>query len=115
MVKGNEFHRRNNNQGAPHNREQRNQLEHGSRENTQERKEWNNRNQHRESMPRESASRENAPRQAYSNNSSFQNAQPRISRVKTEETVDDIKADIVRIEKEIQLEIKEIKSMRLGL
>lgn len=34
---------------------------------------------------------------------------------KTEETVDDIANDITRIEKEIDLEIKEIKSLRLGL
>lgn len=31
------------------------------------------------------------------------------------ETIDDIKEDIVRIEKEIRLEIKEIKSLKLGL
>ena len=31
------------------------------------------------------------------------------------ETIDDIKEEIVRIEKEIRLEIKEIKSMKLGL
>jgi hypothetical protein len=35
--------------------------------------------------------------------------------MKAEETADDIRADIARIEKEIELEIKEIKSMRLGL
>lgn len=34
---------------------------------------------------------------------------------RAEETIDDIKSDIVRIEKEIQLEIKEIRSMKLGL
>ncbi|MGI6776658.1 MAG: hypothetical protein ACOX7R_01100 [Acetivibrionales bacterium] len=32
---------------------------------------------------------------------------------KTEETVDDIKMDINRIEKEIQLELKEIRSIKL--
>ena len=37
------------------------------------------------------------------------------TRIKVEETVDDIKADITRLEKEIDLEIKEIKSLRLGL
>ena len=52
------------------------------------------------------------PRQNYS----YQNSQTRFNtRVKTIETVEDIKADIVRIEKEIDLEIKEIKTMRLGL
>lgn len=37
------------------------------------------------------------------------------SRVKAEETIEDIKEDINRIEKEIELEMKEIKSLRLGL
>lgn len=36
-------------------------------------------------------------------------------RIKTEETIDDIRADLARIEKEIELEIKQIASMRLGL
>jgi hypothetical protein len=35
------------------------------------------------------------------------------SRNRTEETVEDIKKDIIRIEKEIELEIKEIKAMKL--
>jgi hypothetical protein len=34
---------------------------------------------------------------------------------RTDETVEDIAADIVRIEKELELELKEIKSMRLGV
>lgn len=38
-----------------------------------------------------------------------------ISRIKVEETIDDIKGDINRLEKEIALEINEIKSLRLGL
>jgi hypothetical protein len=36
-------------------------------------------------------------------------------KIKAEETIDDIKAEIVRIEKEIELEIKEIQSRRLAL
>lgn len=36
-------------------------------------------------------------------------------RTKTEETVEDIKSDIMRIEKEIMLEIKEIKGLKLGV
>jgi len=35
--------------------------------------------------------------------------------IRAEETIDDIKVDITRIEKEIQLEIKEIRSLKLGL
>jgi len=34
---------------------------------------------------------------------------------KAEETIEDIKADILRIEKEIKLEINEIRSLKLGL
>ena len=37
------------------------------------------------------------------------------SLVKAEETIDDVKADILRIEKEIELEIKEIQSLKLVL
>ena len=36
-------------------------------------------------------------------------------KVPVEETLEDIQADMARIEKEIELEIKEITSMRLGL
>ncbi|MDR0286248.1 MAG: hypothetical protein LBI03_00840 [Clostridiales bacterium] len=36
-------------------------------------------------------------------------------KIKVEETADDIRKDLQRIEKEIDLEIKEITSMRLGL
>lgn len=34
---------------------------------------------------------------------------------KAEETLEDVKQDIVRIEKEIRLEIEEIKTLKLGL
>lgn len=37
----------------------------------------------------------------------------RVERVKAVETVEDIKKDIIRIEKEIDLEIKEIRSLKL--
>lgn len=37
------------------------------------------------------------------------------NRVKLNETAEDIAEDIIRIEKEIELEMKEIKSLRLGL
>ena len=36
-------------------------------------------------------------------------------RIKLEETLEDIKTDIVRIEKEIGLEIKEIQNLKLAL
>lgn len=41
------------------------------------------------------------------------NRKPRYSRNPAEETVDEIKADIRRIEKEIRLEIEEIKSLKV--
>lgn len=39
----------------------------------------------------------------------------RYSKPRADETVDDIKQDIIRIEKEIKLELKEIRSMKLGI
>jgi hypothetical protein len=36
-------------------------------------------------------------------------------RAKREETVDDIRADIEQVEKDIQFEIRQIKSIKLGL
>jgi len=74
-------------------------------------------NSHRDNSYRENSYRENSYRQSgsghnYSNHSS---AQRTGSRIKTEETLDDIIADISRIEKEIELEIKEIRSLRLGM
>jgi|GEM_PF-1014542 len=56
-------------------------------------------------------SRENAAKQNYS----VQSFSPRYNRIKETETVEDIKEDIARIEKEIQLELKEIRSLKLGL
>ena len=47
----------------------------------------------------------------YSNSNSI--ASRFSSRNRSEETIEDIKAEIIRIEKEIDLEIKEIKSMKL--
>ncbi len=73
--------------------------------------------------------RDNTQRQSYQNRNSLnqshnyhqQNSLQHGSltniaaKVKIDETVEDIKADINRIEKEIELEIKEIRSMRSGL
>jgi hypothetical protein len=52
--------------------------------------------------------RDNQPRQHQ------QSSGPRFNtRNRAEETIDDIKEDITRIEKEIELEIKEIRSLKL--
>jgi len=56
------------------------------------------------------ANRESGVRHGYNNSSSKGN-----SRVKSEETIEDIRTDIARIEKEIELELKEIRSLRLGV
>jgi len=59
-----------------------------------------------------SFNRGNPVRQNYSG----QHSPPRFSnKIRTDETIDDIKEDISRIEKEIELELKEIKSMKLGM
>ena len=54
--------------------------------------------------------RENQPRQ-YSN--SISSSSKYSYRNRAEETIDDIKEDILRIEKEIDMEIKEIKNLKL--
>jgi hypothetical protein len=92
---------------ANQNREKESSSSH-NRDNTQTR----DNNQSRDNTQNRGFQRENQPRQNYS----YQNSQIKFNtRVKTVETVEDIKADIARIEKEIELEIKEIKTMRLGL
>lgn len=48
----------------------------------------------------------------YRKNNYHKHSKPKLP---VEETLEDIAADIIRIEKEIQLEIKEITTMRLGL
>ena len=83
------------------------------------------RQQPRQQYPQSHAHRDsNSPRGGYagrereanpSHNASAQNSMPRYNRIKTEETVEDIQMDISRIEKEIELEIKEIRSLRIGL
>ena len=65
---------------------------------------------HRDNTQGKSAGRNAYFRQNHSNQFSEQKYN---NRVKTEETVDDIREDIARIEKEIDLEIKEIRSLKL--
>lgn len=61
--------------------------------------------------------RENAPNKGYyrdrNRNKPVNSGRFINNRNKAEETIDDIKEDIVRLEKEIELEIKEIKSLKL--
>jgi len=56
------------------------------------------------------ANKDNGVRHGYNNSSSKGSG-----RVKSEETIEDIRTDIARIEKEIELELKEIRSLRLGV
>lgn len=96
MVRKREYHRRNNSQGGFSVQGQRNLNEQApGRENTQIR----------------SFNKDNSMKQNYSNHSS----PPRCGRAKEDETVEDIREDIARIEKEIKLELKEIRSLKLGL
>jgi len=60
-----------------------------------------------------SAGRDVKYKHNYANTS--QHSRFNMDKVKTVETAEDIKNDISRIEKEIELEIQEIKSMRLGI
>lgn len=81
------------------------------RENTQRDnsyKDNNQRNFHRDNNQNRENFRD--PREPYKQNFQRPAIKPR-----SEETVEDIAADIGRIEKEIELELREIQSMRLGL
>jgi hypothetical protein len=74
----------------------------------------------------EGRNRENAPRGYYRdrNREADKDAQPRqhggtsygrhqnVQKSRAEETIEDIKQDIIRLEKEIELEIKEIRSLK---
>ncbi len=143
MINKNESPRRNNNQNGYSNqsrnnaqgqahRTYQNQARDNSqtRENSEPRENPRENNQSKEtqrdnSQPRDNGQqrerehrgyyRDNASRQTQGQGHSGQTYQRYQSRVRAEETTEDIKADIVRIEKEIELEIKEIKTMRLGL
>jgi CCR4-NOT transcriptional regulation complex NOT5 subunit len=70
-----------------------------------------------QSVPRENKYNRNSRRDGHCRQSYVsKSTQSRYrNRVKAEETIDDIKEDIVRIEKEIELEMKEIRSLKLGL
>jgi hypothetical protein len=81
----------------------------------------------KESTPRENTQRDNQQKNYHRENTQNRdgvrdnrepyrqrNQRPAI-KPQTEENVDDIAADIGRIEKEIELELKEIRSMRLGI
>ncbi len=81
----------------------------------------NNNNRYPNRQDRQSfkdyAPRESVKDNGFENNNARRyNNTPRYNqKVKVDETIDEIKADIVRIEKEIELEIKEIKTLKLGL
>lgn len=106
MVKRQEYQRRSGGQSNTSVRGQRNTSENGTvREHTQSN--YNNRNNQNKTYHRDNSNRQN-----YSSQNSYQRSG---GRIKVDETIDDIKADITRLEKEIQLELKEIRSMKLGL
>jgi len=74
-----------------------------------------NRSTHTQVSHRENTQGKAGGRNAYfrQNHSSQFSEQKYNNRVKADETVDDIREDIARIEKEIDLEIKEIRSLKL--
>lgn len=51
----------------------------------------------------------------YNKKNNFRGGRREKQNIKLEETVDDIRNDLKRIEKEIELEIKEINALKLGL
>ena len=74
----------------------------------------------RNAHSQQDSQRENTPGKAqarnafYKQNQSNQHSEQKYNnRAKAEETVEDIREDIARIEKEIELEIKEIRSLKL--
>lgn len=97
MIKRQDYQRGNNNRSNSQNYGPKNPHETG---------------QNRGPSPNRNFHRENTYGQTYST----QNPSSRyIPKLKTEETVEDIKTDILRIEKEIELELKEIRSLRHSL
>lgn len=128
-------------EGESHNKENNNRNNRSLRENQQ--KEYQQRdNQKRENFPRDNQPRENVKRDNTPRDNSHkdnnqrnfhrdnnpnrenvrdtrepyrQSFQRPAIKPRSEETVEDIAADIGRIEKEIELELREIQSMRLGL
>lgn len=74
-------------------------------------------NQKRENAPHSNMHRNNRidfnkkPQQRYNS----ENLVARITNPKREESVDDIKMDIEKLEKDIQFEVKQIRSVKLGL
>ncbi len=77
----------------------------------------NNQNQHKENFQRNyHRDRDNQNREGRENREPVrQHFQRPAIKPRAEETVADITADISRIEKEIELELKEIRSIRLGV
>ncbi|MHB8062176.1 MAG: hypothetical protein ACYDG2_06020 [Ruminiclostridium sp.] len=135
--KGGEFHHKESstrNSRPPRENQQRDsnqQKEYQHRENPK-RENTTRDNQLKDNVQRENTSRENTSRDNHQKNYHRENIQNRDGfrdnrepyrqhnqrpaiKPQTEENVEDISADIVRIEKEIELELKEIKSMRLGI
>ena len=99
MVKRQEYNRRGNNQGGLPERGQKNAHEQGA---------------YRENAQNRNFSRDNTAGNPARYNKNAQHAPAKnFVRVKAEETVEDIKRDIQRIEKEIQLELKEIRGLKL--
>lgn len=112
MVKRQEYHKRSNQGGFNNNGPRNSHEQNPSRDAAQPRENNQGRDNHH---PKESGQQRYSHRDNQHRQNSSGHSYSRYGRTRAEETVDDIKLDISRLEKEIDLEIKEIKSLRLGL
>lgn len=88
-------------------KEQRESKEQRETREHREPREYRDNREHKDN--RDGSQQRNNYNRSYSNNSRYS------GKLRSDETVEDIVTDITRIEKEIDLEIKEISSMRLGI
>lgn len=118
--KGRSMHMNNNtrNTRQPDNRtEGRQEKAGGQQSQPQQNRPWRNDNYRREGQGYKSYNRDY--RDGHGRDNNFKTANPSaaaiVKKIKTEETIEDIREDLARIEKEIELEIKQIATMRLGV
>ena len=112
------------NQGVPKQQNENRNVNHAQSRNDQPKENPRRENFNRDNQQRDNTVRDNAARSGFRDNSfrtpnnysqNNQNSSRPNIRFKADESAEDITTDIIRIEKEIELEIKEIKSMRLGM
>ncbi|MDF2524387.1 MAG: hypothetical protein K0R31_2028 [Clostridiales bacterium] len=112
QQRDNQPRRTNNNQGGSFNQGQRNFQDQGNRKESHAPRS-NYRDRDNSFKPNYGGQNQTSNNTGTNSNSSYSSRYS--NRVKAVETIDDIKTDITRLEKEIELELKEIRSLRLGL